>query len=199
MKNSIDRDAAVSLLKKYVSSKSVFLHSLESEAVMVKLAEQLKTVHKNEDIDVTFWGITALLHDLDSDSIGGDLSKHGFETVEILKREGYEIPVMFESIISHTEALGLSDVKRVHMMDYALAASENITGIISAYVRMRPTKKIEGLKVKSITKKIKDSSFAASVNRQFINDVDEHLGIERTEFVKIAIEGMTGIADQTGM
>lgn len=199
MKKSIDREAALTLLKKYVTSKSVFLHSIESEAIMIKLAENLKTFQKKEDIDPTFWGITALLHDLDSDRISGDLSKHGFETVEILKSEGYEIPVMFESIISHTEGLGFSDTKRTHTMDYALAASENITGIISAYVKMRPTKKIEGLKDKSITKKIKDSSFAASVNRQFINDVEKHLGIERSKFVNIAIEAMTEIADQTEM
>jgi hypothetical protein len=199
MKTNIDREAALALLKKYISTRTVYLHSIESEAVMIKLAEKLKATHNEVDIDVDFWGTTALLHDLDSDRTIGDLSRHGFETVELLKKEGYDIPEMFRSIISHTEALGVSDAKRTHMMDYALAASENITGIISAYVKMRPTKTVQGVKVKSITKKLKDRSFAASVNRDFINDVEEYLGIERSKFLKISIEAMTRIADQTGM
>lgn len=199
MKNSIDREEAVGLLKKYVRSKNVYLHSIESEAIMRRVAESLKSVGKDESIDVDLWATTALLHDLDSEVVGDDLSRHGVETVEILTREGYDIPVMFESILSHTEALGFTEAKRTTKMDYALAASENMTGIISAYVKMRPTKKIEGLSAKSITKKIKDRSFAASVNRDFINDVEKHLGMGRSDFVTIAIDAMTEIAEQTGM
>ncbi|MCT4534686.1 HD domain-containing protein [Halodesulfovibrio sp.] len=199
MKNTIDRESAITLLQKYVRSKTVYFHSIESEAIMRNVAQKLQATHPEENIDIDLWAITALLHDLDSELTTDDLARHGVETVKLLQKEGYEIPEMFQAILSHTEALGFSEIKRTTKMDYALAASENMTGIISAYVKMRPTKKIDGLKAKSITKKIKDRSFAASVNREFINDVDKHLGLDRSEFVTLSIDAMTEIADQIGM
>lgn len=192
MKDKITYEQAKKIWEKYLRTEYLRLHTRESEVIMRKLAN-----HFGEDEE--FWGITGLLHDLDMDSINNDYSLHGKKTVEILKKEGYNIPEMFDAIIAHTEGLEESNAERKTRLDYVLAAAENITGLISAYVLVRPDKKIEGTKVKSITKKIKDKAFAASVNRQFINDIYEKTGMERSTFIQLSIDAMKEIADEIGM
>jgi len=161
----------------------------ETEMIMRRLANHF---HQDEE----FWGITGLIHDLDLDIIGADLKSHGYKTVEILKEEGYDIPEMFEAIISHTE--GLTDAKRSTDFQYILAAAENITGMITAYVLILPDKKIEGVKVSSIKKRLKQLRFAASVNREFIYDI-EKTGISLDRFIEISINAIKEIADEIGM
>ncbi len=191
MKTTISRPEALSIWDKYLKTKYLRYHTLESEAIMRKLAE-----HFNKDPE--FWGITGLLHDLDMDVINGDYSKHGYKTVEILKEEGFEIPEMFKAIISHTEGVSGAEAKRESDFEIILSASENITGLISAYVLMKPEKKIAGTKVKSIKKKLKAKAFAASVNRKFIYDI-EKAGIDLDTFLQIAIDAMTEIAGEVEM
>lgn len=191
MKDEITSDEARELLKKYLHEEYLLLHSRETEVIMRALAK-----HFEEDEEL--WGLTGLLHDLDMEEIGEEYAKHGERTCEILREEGYEIPEMFKAIVSHCENLGYTNAKRESRIDFALSAAENITGLISAYVLMKPDKKIEGTKVSSITKKIKDRSFAAKVNRDFINDI-EKTGLDRAQFLEIAINAMTEIADELGM
>jgi len=190
-KSTISRAGAREIWNKYLKTEYLRLHTIESEAIMRKLAS-----HFNRDVD--FWGNTGLLHDLDMDVINGDYSLHGYKTVEILKSEGFDIPEMFGAIISHTEGVSGSDAKRSSEFEYILSAAENITGIISAYVILTPEKKVAGTKVSSIKKRLKSKAFAASVNREFIYDI-EKAGIELDVFLQLAIDAMTEIADQIGM
>ncbi len=132
------------------------------------------------------------------DIVEGDPERHGLETIDILKKEGYDCPEMFHAILTHTEGFAQNRPARKTRFEYALAAAESITGIITAYVLVRPDKKIAGTQPKSITKKLKDKSFAASVNRAFINDI-EKTGIERNHFIQMAIEALTEIAEEIGM
>ena len=81
---------------------------------------------------------------------------------------------------------------------YILSAAENITGMITAYVLILPEKKIEGVKVKSIKKRLKQLRFAASVNREFIYDIKKS-GLELEKFLEISISAMNEIADEIGM
>lgn len=192
MKQSMNYDEALHLFNTFLKTDYLRKHSRETEVIMRKLARVLKE-------DETFWGITGLLHDLDMDACHGDYSKHGYKTVEILQEEGYDIPKMFNAILSHTEGLDENRPKRQALLDFCLAGAENITGIISAYVLLRPGGKLEGTKPKSIRKKLKDKSFAASVNREFIADVPHHTSLEEAEFIQLAIDAMTEIADETGM
>jgi len=191
MKTKINRVDAIGLWNKYLKTEYLKLHTRESEAIMRKLAQ-----HLGEDEE--FWGVTGLLHDLDMDIIGNDYKEHGYKTVEILKKEGYDIPEMFDAIIAHTEGVSGYDAKRKTRFDFILAAAENITGIISAYVAIKPDKKIAGAKVSSLKKKLKSKAFAASVNRPFIYDI-ENQGIELSLFLSIAIDALTEIADEIGM
>lgn len=157
----------------------------------------MRALARHFDEDEDFWGITGLLHDLDMENCGENYENHGVKTVEILREEGYEMPEMFHTIQSHCENLGYIDAKRESKLDYCLSAAENITGLIVAYTLMIPDKKLASVKPKSIKKKLKDKSFAAKVNREFINDI-EKTGLERAQFLQIAIEAMQGIADEIG-
>ncbi|MBN2417552.1 HD domain-containing protein [bacterium] len=191
MKNSITAAEARKLIDTYLTTETLRFHSRETEVIMRALARHF-------DEDEESWGLTGLLHDLDMDAVGGDPARHGFETIEILKREGYDMPELFEAILSHTESLGGGRPARSTQLHYALAAAENITGLITAYVLVRPDKTIAGAKAASVTKKLKDKSFAASVSREYINDI-EKTGLERSAFIAMAIDAMTGIKDEIHM
>ena len=192
MKTAMEYGDAVKLFDKYIKTEHLRLHSRESEVIMRKIAKYF-------DEDENLWGITGLLHDLDMDLINGNYTQHGEKTIELIKDAGYDIPEMFKAIKAHTEVLENSEGKRETRLDYVLAGAENLTGIISAYVAVRPGKKIEGAKQKSVVKKLKDKSFAAAVNRQMINDVSEKTDLERSQFIQMGIEAMTEIADELGM
>ena len=192
MKTAMEYGDAVKLFDKYIKTEHLRLHSRESEVIMRKIAKYFEE-------DENLWGITGLLHDLDMDLINGNYTQHGEKTIELIKDAGYDIPEMFKAIKAHTEVLENSEGKRETRLDYVLAGAENLTGIISAYVAVRPGKKIEGAKQKSVVKKLKDKSFAAAVNRQMINDVSEKTDLERSQFIQMGIEAMTEIADELGM
>ncbi|HDR04034.1 MAG TPA: HD domain-containing protein [Candidatus Marinimicrobia bacterium] len=191
LKHTMGESEAKALFDKYLHTEYLRRHSRESEVIMRRLARYFGA-------DETFWGIAGLLHDLDMDLIQGDYSRHGITTVQILKDEGYDIPEIFDAILAHTEGLEGSMAARTKDFHYILAAAENITGIITAYVILKPDKKIAGTKVSSINKKFKDRSFAASVNREFINDI-EKVGLEKAKFFEMAIGAMSEIADEIGM
>lgn len=192
MKTSITYEEAIALFNTYLKTEYLRFHSRETEVIMRALAK-----HLGEDEE--FWGITGLLHDLDLDEIGKNMQRHGEHTVELLRNAGYDIPELFNAILSHVEGIEGVSHKRQTDFQYILAGAENITGLITAYVILRPEKKIDGVKVKSIMKKFKSPAFAAKVSRDFIRDAAEHAGMELNEFVGISIEAMSCIADETGM
>ncbi|MCD6447354.1 MAG: HD domain-containing protein [Candidatus Marinimicrobia bacterium] len=192
MKTTITYEEARTLLDTYLRTEYLRFHSRESEVIMRALAKHLGQ-------DENFWGIAGLLHDLDLDEIGENIQRHGIHTVELLKNADYDIPELFDAILSHTEGIEGVIHKRETDFQYILAGAESITGLITAYVILRPGKKIDGVKVKSIMKKFKSPSFAAKVNRDFIRDAAKHAGMELNEFIAISIEAMSTIADETGM
>lgn len=192
MKTSISYAEAKNLFDQHLKTGYLRLHSRETEVIMRALARHLG---KDED----FWGIAGLLHDLDLDEIGEDMTRHGSHTVEILKHAGYDIPELFEAILSHVEGIEGVPFKRETPFQYILAGAENITGLISAYVILRPDKKIEGVKAKSVMKKFKSPAFAAKVSRDFISDAANHAKMELSEFMDLSIRAMAGIADELGM
>ncbi|MFH1536616.1 MAG: lysine--tRNA ligase [Patescibacteria group bacterium] len=190
---NISREKSLELLKAHMKDEANLNHSLESEAVMRGVAEHLGE-------DVKYWGALGLLHDVDWE-YGED--EHCVKCSEILKDAGYD-DLFVETVISHgwgVEDCGkgtLKDFKRETKVQHALAASETITGLIFASALVRPDKKLESVKVKSIKKKIKDKSFAAKVNRNVIKEC-EQVGLELDEFLAIALKSMQGIAKEIGL
>lgn len=184
----ITREEALELLKKYNKDSFDFNHYLETEAVMKKLAEK-------QGEDKEYWGMLGLLHDIDWGLTKNDVTKHLTKAPEILREKGFD-EEFIEIIKSHgygTECGNLQDKKRTKKIEYALAASETVTGLIYAYALMRGG--FEGMNVKGLKKKLKDKSFAPTINREIINEC-ENTGVELSEFLSLAIEAIEEISDK---
>ncbi|MDD3859213.1 MAG: hypothetical protein PHW83_03365 [Bacteroidales bacterium] len=72
---------------------------------------------------------------------------------------------------------------------HALAAGETLSGMIFATALVYPDKKISSVKVKSVTKRMKDKRFAASVKRENILEC-ERIGLTLDEFVGLCLEAL---------
>ncbi len=190
----ISREHAIELLKKYnsPSDKSDWNHYIESEAIMGELAKKLGE-------DEEYWKMLGLLHDIDWGITKNNIQEHLTKAPEILKNAGFD-DEFIRNIVSHGcgfECAGLKDKKRTRKEEFALAASETLTGLIYAYAIMRG-KKITDMEVSGLKKKFKDKSFAAGCNREIIKEC-ENLGISVDEFLKIGVDGMKKIKNEIGL
>jgi putative nucleotidyltransferase with HDIG domain len=184
----ITRERAEQLLKEYIKNPRMHNHCYASEEVMRALAKRF-----GEDEEV--WGITGLLHDLDVEMTEGNPENHGWKTAEILKEEGVEESVI-DTIVAHNEKASGRD--RTTKFEHALSAAETITGLIVATTLVYPDKKLASVKPKSVVKRMKEKSFAASVDRDKIREC-EKIGIPLPEFAALSLEAMRGIADKIGL
>jgi putative nucleotidyltransferase with HDIG domain len=182
------RDEAEGLLKKYVKNERMLDHSYAAEAILRALARRLSR-------DEEKWGLAGLLHDIDIEVVGGDLTRHGIEAERILAETDLD-PEIVDTVKMHNEAV--CGASRHTEFQHALAAGETITGLIVATALVYPDRKIAGVKVKSITKRMKEKAFAASVNRDTIREC-EKIGLPLEEFVEISLGAMRGIADRLGL
>ncbi|MFA6296170.1 MAG: lysine--tRNA ligase [Patescibacteria group bacterium] len=188
MDSVIDRKTAWELLKQNVKTENLIKHCLASEAIMKALAKKL---NKPEQA----WGITGLVHDLDFDYTKEKPEKHALMTADILNE--YEVPEdMIDAIKSHNyENTGIT--KKTDL-DFALSASEQLSGLIVSATLVLPDKKLQSLKPESVLKKMKEKSFARNISREDIQDV-EKLGINLDEFVALAIKSMQEINNDLGL
>jgi predicted hydrolase (HD superfamily) len=85
------------------------------------------------------------------------------------------------------------------MMDKALFAVDELTGLVTACVLVRPSKSIYDLTPKSVRGKWKDKAFAAGVNRAEIEQGAQEMGVELNEHIATVIEAMKGIAPRLGL
>lgn len=182
---TINEDNALLLLNHYIKNEKMLIHSYATEAVMRALAGRLGQ-------DENKWGLAGLLHDLDIELVDGDLSRHGLEAERILKEEGAE-PEVIEAVVMHNEMA--SGKQRNTIFQHALVAAETITGLIVATALVYPDKKLASVKAKSVTKRMKEKLFAASVSRERIMEC-EKLGLTLDEFAEISLAAMKAISSQ---
>jgi hypothetical protein len=176
----ITRDEAFKLLENSNPGESLIQHGLATEAVMRGLAKELGQ-------DEELWAITGLLHDLDYPETKDDAPQHGLKTAEMLS--GQLPDEAIQAIRTHNAEMNGSTP--ASEFDYALRCGETVTGLITAAALVRPNG-YEGMKPKSLKKKMKDKSFAASVNRDNIRECDK-LGIDLGRFLEIGIESMAAM------
>ena len=182
------RNEAWTLLQEYVSNPKMIYHSLSSEAVLRALARRLG---KDEEK----WGLAGLLHDIDVEVTGADPQTHALKAEELLKDFDLDKELL-DGIRMHNEmATGLD---RSTEFQHALAAGETVTGLIYATALIYPEKKIADVKPKSVTKRMKQKAFAASVNRETILEC-EKIGIPLEEFVEISLNAMKAIGSEIGL
>ena len=143
MAERITREQAHDILMKYMKGERYIQHSYAVEAIMKGLAKRLAPD------DVEYWGIAGLLHDLDEEQCDWqhDMSVHGPTSVEILKKEGIDDPVLGDAIKVHNPKCGM---KAKTNLQYALLAADPMSGFVKAVAQIYPDKKIASVKHKSV-------------------------------------------------
>ena len=180
MKSNLTRTEAFELLKKYNKEPFHILHALTVEGVMRYFA-----METGNGEDEEYWGIVGLLHDIDFELYP---EEHCIKAPELL-REGGAGEDMIYSICSHGYEL-CCDVEPKHIMEKILFACDELTGLIGAAARMRPSKSVMDMELSSLKKKYKDKKFAAGCSREVISTGAERLGWELDELLEKTILAM---------
>lgn len=172
-----NRIEAIELLKENLKEKANLDHCF-----LVAFGMQGLSKHLGENPD--YWFVVGLLHDLDLECFEGDINKHTLVTEKILQEKDID-QQLIDDIKSHNEAAG---VPRYTQIRHSLYSLDGLSGIIRAYVLMRPDKDIIKAETKSIIKKLKDKYFAVAVNREQIYLCETTLGLPIEKFVEIVLE-----------
>jgi putative nucleotidyltransferase with HDIG domain len=188
MSSIMTEEEGLRLLQEHVEYENLVKHCLATQSIMRAMGERL-----GEDVDT--WGLTGLLHDLDFETTKDSPAEHTKKTVDILREKGFPEDAL-QAIREHNaEALG---IPRESKFGIALACSETITGLIVATALVYPDKKVGSVKPKSVRKRMKETAFARSVNREIIREC-ERIGIPLEEFIELSLRAMQEIADQLGL
>lgn len=171
----MNREEAVALLKEHVKTDRVYRHSLAVEAAMIAYAKKFGE-------DEERWGLLGLLHDLDFEEYP---EVHPAKAPELLAHTDFD-QTFVDSILSHGHN---AEVPRDLMERKALHAVDEMASFIIAVALMRPTK-LEGLKAKSVKKKMKDKAFARAVNREELISSMEDMGVEFADHVNTIVDGL---------
>ena len=182
-----ERERHLTLMHEFTQSDSLRKHMYAVEAAMRVYAEKY-----GEDTEV--WGAVGLLHDFDYER-WPDPPDHPLVGSGILKDRGYSDEVIY-AIKSHADYL--DDCPRVNLLDKALYACDELCGFITACALVRP-QRLEGLKAKSVKKKLKQATFAAAVSRDDIVNGAQDLGVELDEHIDFCIAAMQSIAGELGL
>lgn len=179
-------DDALALFHEWTETESLRRHAYAVEAAMEHYAKLF-------DENVEKWRITGLLHDMDYEKHPTP-EEHPFVGTKALRERGYPDDVI-EAILGHATYSG---VPRETRMAKTLFAVDELAGFITAVAYVRPTK-LEGMKVRSVKKKLKDKAFAAAVSREDIAQGAEELGMDLNDHIAHVIAGMQARADRLGL
>ena len=180
MELTITRQQAIDLLKKYNAEPFHILHGLTVEGVMRYFATEL-----GYGDDVDFWGLCGLLHDVDFEQYPEQHCKKAPELLEEVNAS----EEMVHAICSHGYGL-CSDVEPVHYMEKVMFAVDELTGLIGAAARMRPSKSVQDMELSSLKKKYKDKKFTAGCSRDVIMTGADRLGWTLDELLDKTIQAM---------
>lgn len=171
----MNRQEGFELLKKHVKTDRLIRHSLAVEAAMIAYA-------KKYGEDENRWGLLGLLHDIDFEKYP---EEHPDHAPELLEGAGFDNEFI-DSILSHGTRAG---IPRDSKERQCLHAVDEMASFIIAVALMRPTK-FEGLKAKSVKKKMKDKAFAKAVNREELVSSVEDLGVDFADHVDTIVNGL---------
>ena len=183
MRTQITRAQALALLQKYNREPFHIFHGLTVEGTMRYFARKM-----GEDED--FWGLVGLLHDVDFEKYP---EQHCLKAPELLSEIGAE-PEFIHAVCSHGYGI-CCDVEPTLPMEKVLFAADELTGLIGAAARMRPSKSVMDMEVASLKKKFKDKKFAAGCSRDVITQGAERLGWTLEELMEKTILAMRSCED----
>ncbi|MCI6019637.1 MAG: hydrolase [Clostridiales bacterium] len=166
MQTNITRETALAHLRKYNQEEFHILHALTVEGVMRWYANSLGFGDEEE-----YWGLVGLLHDIDFEKYP---EEHCQKAPELLEEINAGNDLIY-SVCSHGYGI-CSNVEPKHQMEKILFAADELTGLIGAAAKMRPSKSVMDMEVSSLKKKFKDKRFAAGCSRDVIRTGAENLG-----------------------
>ncbi len=181
------RAEALAIVREYVQNEGLIRHCLAVEAAMRAYAARY-------DGDAEAWGLAGLLHDFDWE-IHPNAATHPHMGTPILRERGVPEQII-HCILTHADYLGYP---RVTPMEKALSAVDELTGLITAAVLVRPTKSIQDIEAPAVRKKMKDKAFARQVSREEIVRGAEELGVDLDEHIAFVIVAMRSIAPELGL
>lgn len=179
----MNREEALTIVHQYIKNPNLIKHMLAVEAAMRFYARKYEQ-------DEEKWAVTALLHDFDWE-IHPTMEDHPIAGEPILCEHGVPEEII-RAVLSHANHSG---VPRETLMEKALFACDEVTGLITAVALVRPSHALYDLKPKSVKNKWKDKSFAAGANRDEIEQGAAELGIDLWEHVANVIAAMNSIAE----
>ena len=179
----MDRAEALGLVRKYSDKDTTFRHLVSVGGVMRALAGHF-------DQDEERWDLAGLFHDLDQDQTHDSFERHGFQSVEWLREEGFEDEEVLNAVLAHAH-----DEYKTDLMSKTIVHADGVAGLLVACALVRPTR-AEGMKVSSVKKKLKERSFAPGVERDKIWGVEDGIGIPMDEFISISIGGLQQVAPE---
>ena len=183
----MDREQAWALLTEHTKNEGLIKHALAVEAGMRAYARKFGE-------DEERWGVTGLIHDFDYEQ-HPTAEEHPAWGAQLLEELGWPEDIVY-AVRSHGDHLGLL---RKSLMDKALYAVDELTGLIVAVALVRPSKSIMDVKLKSVKKKWKDRAFARGVHREDIERGAAALGVDLNEHIATVLSAMQGIADELGL
>ncbi|MGA9351856.1 MAG: HDIG domain-containing metalloprotein [Anaerolineae bacterium] len=183
----MDREQAWALLNEHTKNENLIKHALAVEAAMRAYARKL-----GEDEEK--WAITGLIHDFDYEQ-HPTAEEHPAWGAKLLEERGWPKDIVY-AVKSHGDHLGLP---RRSLLDKALYAVDELTGLLVAVALVRPSKSIMDVKLKSVKKKWKDKAFARGVHREDIEKGAADLGVDLNDHIAIVLSAMQGIADDLGL
>ena len=178
--NQVTREQALALLQKYNKEPFRILHGLTVEGVMGYFAQELGYGEETE-----FWKLSGLLHDVDFEMFPEEHCKKAPELLAEIDASD----ALVHAVCSHAYG-SCSDVEPVHQMEKVMFAVDELTGLIGAAARMRPSKSVMDMELSSLKKKFKDKKFAAGCSRDVIKEGADRLGWSLDEVLEKTILAM---------
>jgi putative nucleotidyltransferase with HDIG domain len=180
----VDISEARAFVKEKTDKEITVRHLVSVEGVMRRLAR-----HFGEDEDR--WALTGLFHDLDQDVTANDKERHAYLAASWLREKEVDAAIV-NGVLAHAHPEYQTD-----LMSQAIVAADAVAGLLVAAALVRPEKAI-GMKVSSVKKKLKESSFAPGVNREEIHACSE-IGLDLDAFIGLGIEGLQLVAADIGL
>ena len=134
----MDREAAIAVVDDHVKSDSLKKHLLAVEQCMRAYAREY-----GEDEEA--WGVAGLVHDFDWE-VCPTPESHPTFGVDILRSRGFDEETV-RAVLSHGNHTGIA---RESLMEKALFACDELSGLVTAVALVRPSKSLEDTAVRSV-------------------------------------------------
>jgi len=183
------RADAWSLLTDWTAGENLRKHGLAVEAAVGWYAEHRFGITGDE---LEIWRSAGLLHDFDYERYP---ETHPLRGADELRARGYREDVV-EAILGHGDHTG---IPRTSLLAKTVYACDELTGFVIAVAYVRPSRSLDEVDVRAVTKKMKDKGFARQVPRDQLEKGAEEIGVPFDEHVANVIEGLKTIRGELGL